>query len=195
MTLVNSADYVLDNPYNLYNHIASQGRVGLPIAIPSSSIIARHFINSAGEADMAVDAGSTWYQFQNSDDHISIINRVTWVMRDNGIAPNKFGGMTALPGGVDIDLVDSGNIVLVHLHDAVNIKTHDAFGFLCGDHFFFDSGAGVDALTFVWDLYGNGNPILLLPGEIIRMTVQDCLGGLDAFAAMIQGTIHHVGRF
>lgn len=195
MTLVHSGAFVLENAYNLYAAISGQGRTNIPYALPASSMLFKHLVNSAGEHNMAIDAGSTWYQFQNTADHIAIVNRIAWVLHDNGISPEKFGGMTALPGGIDIEFISSGGDVQVHFLDDVNITTTDDFGFLCGDHFYFDSGAGVDSLTFVWDLAEHGMPLMMMPSDCIRMTVQDCLGGLDEFVGLLQGTLHHIGRF
>jgi hypothetical protein len=124
--------------------------------------------------------------------YFSHISRVCFLIQDTNCNIGKFGGLAALTNGLKVESYNDQGVLDVDFLDGETIKTNEEFDLLSGaDVIGIDNTKAVDAVPVRWTVEKgtSGAPLLLLPGSILRVTIQDDLSGITNFRAMTQGVI------
>lgn len=148
------------------------------------------FLRNGASRDMNVDGSVTPVNFDWVASADTKVERINFFIEDANIQPSKFGGLTALSTGCLIKALDTdGTTVIKDFYDGETIKTHQEFNPLAGIDTGTTAAAGDDVAPTRWTISKAGASLLLLKDQRIRFTVQDALGGLTKFYAMLHGTL------
>ncbi len=148
------------------------------------------YLKLASSPEMAID-GTTpkSFDYVSPPGKVSYLSVLNIMIQDAGISPEKFGGVLALANGVDILLLDSAAGITRDLGNYEKIKTNYDFGFLSGGEGFtiFPGSGTSDMLTGKVNFRLAGFPVVLQPGEILRMIINDNLATLEKMRALLCG--------
>lgn len=138
-------------------------------------------VTGSGDDDLAVDGSSSSirYSIVPPTSEEFVVEKLTFFIRDNGSALNKFGGMNALTNGVKLE-VKSENLPLIPFFTATtnaDIMSQAAEGERI-DHGFDINGE--DLIKAIYD-FSPGLRILQSGTSNVYVTVQDDLTTLDSF--------------
>lgn len=133
----------------------------------------------------------TIYELTTPTGKAVLVSRINFLIQDNNCTIGKFGGLTALTNGVKVESYNAAGSIEVDFLDGTTIKTNEDFDLLAGiDVPGIDNTVAVDAVPARWTLKKGlcGKALLLVPGSLLRITIQDNLSGLTSFRAFAQGT-------
>jgi hypothetical protein len=196
-----SDDLTITNNTTLYNPEGSKGvtvttsgaKEALDVNLTNSDLvpntglyISRHLQNG-GANDLAVDGSSTPVVFSRGPGTGKkwFIYRIIWTIQDVGMNWQKFGGLSSLTNGVDLDYDTFG--VNLDLFDGVAIKANNGFVHYCYDA---EINPGtVDVLRVRWTFNKGGTALEMnnADGDTMNFTINDNLTGLTDFFAIVQG--------
>lgn len=126
-----------------------------------------------------VPAGkNVWLHRLNAEGHNASITR------------DNFLGIAALANGLDFQIVDDQDNLLIDFNDGEKIKITTEFSALCGVDTQIDTrGGGEDGIAIRWTFDRAGEPIFMKEGYKFRVIVNDDLSGISQLRMMLQGTI------
>ena len=153
----------------------------------------RYLKTEAGSSEMSVDGSSTPVEFVYTAALPTVVERLNFMARDNGIAqPSGFFSLAALPKGLWIVHRAPDGAVLENFGTGDRpLMTTAAFGSLAGVDIESDTAQGQSCFNIRWTLARAGAPLGMSPGTSLVVTVRDDLSDLIEFSAMAQG-LHHV---
>ena len=162
---------------------------------PSSYHLFKQLVNSAGSANMHgvnITSGTPErYHYVCPSGHNAAINRVNTSIVDGAMTPAKFGGLSALPNGLNIFKYEvDGITVAIDFNDGLPIKKNADWALLVGRDNTISVAAGVGGLPIRWSLWKSGTPLFLGDGESFAFCLQDSTTGIDDFRAEIQGLVY-----
>ncbi len=118
-----------------------------------------------------------------------ILNRMIVKIEDaaSGFNADTYGGLTALTNGILLGHYNSSGAQDLDLLDGEPIKQNLNWARNCFDATIESFGSGTDFFKVRWTFANAGNPLVLEPGESLRLTIQDDLTGLIGQFFQVQG--------
>lgn len=121
------------------------------------------------------------------------ISTIVFVVEDQDIANNQFGGLGArLTNGLKFQVVDKDDNVLKVFNDNVPVKDMVDLANLCGSvPNFDDQVTGLDSYVIEWSMteHTGGFLLALRPGDRFQVIVADDLTALTNFTCLLKGTL------
>jgi len=142
-----------------------------------------------GSIEMAVD-GSTPVSFDHKvpANQWAYIDHVHIVIQDGTITPEKFGGISELTNGLQIQILNKADAVILDFCDGETIKKNSDFITLAGVDLIVDTlGAADNAQYITWKLFHSGEALFLEPDQTFRVVVRDDLTGITQYRMMLHG--------
>jgi len=108
----------------------------------------------------------------------------------NGIDPDGFLGLAELTNGLDIQLRNAADAVILDYLDGEHFTHHHDFGYLAGvDSDIRPNASGPDGFGVRWTMAKNGAPDYLEQGQKFVMIINDNLSTIVEMRAMLQGVL------
>lgn len=170
-----------------------------PVGLTGSAKTPGNFVLSnltlAGTDSMVTSgAGSAkTYKYTVPTDKVFNWHRTNVLIIDTSIDGSKFGGVTSTTSGVQFNVVDSDETVLLNFTDSLEsagIKNNGEFGLLAGVDVNILSGTPNDTALVRWSIDKAGAPVKLTAGQYIACTVRDDLTGLIRYHTQVQGILN-----
>lgn len=116
--------------------------------------------------------------------------KMTMMMTDGEIRWGDFAGLgTALTNGIEIQVLDSDENLLLDVTNSEDIKANEDLGFLAGTDAIRAGSAGDTAYIADMVVAVGQHPMVLAPGSIVRAKVQDDLTGVSYLRTSIHGRL------
>jgi len=117
------------------------------------------------------------------------LHRLVIFVRDSGLfTADSYGALAALTNGIEIEVRDSDDNILVDLTDGVPVKSNAQWCRVCYDSILQDYGAAGDSYVVTrWTFTRSGSPLALKAGDRLVVKLNDDLTGLIDHTFMIQG--------
>jgi hypothetical protein len=147
-----------------------------------------------GNLHMHIDGSVTprrflypFYAWQKGEN--IIVTDVSITMIDNGMRPDRFGGINGgLANGITITVEDENDNVILDVMDGTTVKNNMEWSHLAGAGIgIWDKGTGADGFLIDWRPDSTGLSLRLKPGHRLVFTINDDLSSIAHFAAMVQG--------
>jgi len=140
-------------------------------------------------ADANVDGSVTPVKFEyTSENRYSFIYRLIVYVEDAGIRAALYGGISALTNGIKVEVIEAdGTTVKLDLLDSDTVNSNGEWASVCYDVAFHTFPSGHDAMAVRWTFPRAGSPLILGPGEIFRVTIQDNLTALTKQHFFVEG--------
>jgi hypothetical protein len=132
------------------------------------------------------------YYIQDTTRTLAIARMIVSYQDAGGGTMQEYGNLNAaLSTGVEVKTTRrDGSTVINDLTDGVPIVSNGHWARFCYDAQRLDWGAGEDLFVVRWTFEKAGEPILLEPGETLRMYIQDDLSLLTNHFALVQGRFY-----
>ncbi len=157
--------------------------------VPTDAVIRRYFRNSTNKVDMNVNGSVTPVEYKfvvpTGGEFLLLGMRVGLI--DARLDPNKFGDIARLSRGLDFELRDDQNAVVLDLTDGEKIKRNADFAMIDGGDFSRIEGSANALLLSSWVASGDDEPIILPAGSSIVAVVRDNLTKLEFFRMLVKG--------
>lgn len=158
-----------------------------------SDLVFSWLLNGASR-NAAVDGSSTPVTFEyvnSSSVNDEVITAMHYVLTDSGTFDvGKFAAHTALTNGIEWQVIRADGTTVKHdLTGGFPIKTNEELIAVARDFQEIAFGVVEEVIVGQLDLRIGDTPIVLRPGERIRMTINDDLSGLGLFYMKVRGYV------
>lgn len=142
---------------------------------------------TSGTKDMSTTADE--YYIVDSTQSLAIYRMIVSYQDAGGGTVAEYGNLNAaLSTGIEVQVMRrDGTTVLEDLTDGVPITQNGEWARLCYDAQRLDWGSGEDLFCIRWTFEKGGAPLILEPGQSLRMIINDDLTNLTNHYALVQG--------
>jgi len=142
--------------------------------------------------NMAVNASVAsprTFQYQVPADKFLIISEINMILVDSGVSLDRFGGRTALVGGVIWRVVDGDNNLVYTFRNSNDpvLRTNADFYSVAGGQISIQPGD--DSVTVLWRPITIGVVVLIKSGYKLQMVIRDDLSAMKTFKAQVFGRL------
>jgi len=167
---------------------------------PAQNVYFSRLLDDVGDGSGAINFNGNYSvtpavaKIMAGTDELLNVHRIIGVIVDNGaISADGYGGLAALTNGISIGKYDTSDTLVHDILDGLTMKSHEDIAALCYDLQLVDFGSASAKLvvwrwTFAKDRMA---PIVLNPGESIRVTLNDSFVGINSHRWLMQGTRIH----
>lgn len=142
---------------------------------------------TSGTKDMSTTADE--YYIQDTSNTLAVTRMIVSYQDGTGGLGNEYGNLgSALTTGIEIKTTRrDGSTVINNLTDGVPVKQNADWARFCYDFNIFAFSGADDIFVARWTFSKAGEPIILEPGQTLRMYIQDDLTNLTDHYALVQG--------
>jgi len=119
--------------------------------------------------------------------HYSIARLIVRIEDVGNFDAGKYGNNITLTNGIEVEVRDNDDVVLIDLTDGVAIKTNAQWAGLCHDLTIHAFGTGNDTATIRWTFARSGDPIALEAGHKLVVKLNDAFDNLVQHYFLLQG--------
>ena len=143
---------------------------------------------SGGSRDASVNGLGTpvLFEYLCTEDHVDVTRMIVTITDSGTFDALLYGNRVVLVNGIKVEIIRDGEVHL-DLLDAEPILSNTDWAAMCHDFTYHDIGTGDNRATIRWTFAHSGFPLVLLDGDILRVTIQDDLTTLTGHYFQIQG--------
>ena len=154
-------------------------------------------LDSGSGTNLAVD-GTTPVKFKHTveADHVHVIRRSNIIVLDPLQTPTKFGGIAAIANGIKVEILAAdGTTPIFDYTSSGTIKKNSDWKRLSGVDNVRVDAAQDDSRGIRWTMARSGGLLVMLPGQVFQVTVQDNLAAIEEITWDLQGRRYSEDQF